>query len=134
MASSLMESRLGNLSNRKLMILAAGVLVNLWIPGVLHAEESSSTSVPFSLRAVVAEFQGALRIPNPIEILIVEENDLLVSVSHDSLDSKRFRMSFERSFLQPMNLGISGFSPITHISRRKNSRMKSPPGWCVGRN
>lgn len=84
---------------KKWLSLIAGIALSSLFAAVIRAEGIASESNLPTLEPVIAELREVLQIANPIDVLIVRQNDLLVSVTPNPEDKQRFRISFDRRFL-----------------------------------
>ncbi len=84
---------------RILMFLSAGLITGLFSGRVLRAEQVPETGSLASLTAVVFELRAALEIPHQVEVVLVERNALVVSVSRHPKNASHFVISCEKGFL-----------------------------------
>ncbi len=99
-----MVRALARVHRRHLLFLFVCLALGLPSGKNVSAEESLSITGSGLLVQAVLEFKDALEIPNDIDVLIVEKNDLLFSATRQPQNNKAFRITCERQFLDSLTV------------------------------
>ncbi len=95
---------LASIRSRNILSLVACLALGLSSSRNVFAEEAVPLAGPVSLTQIIIELKAAMEIPDDIDVLVVERNDLLISATHDPQNKQAFRISCDRQFLDALTV------------------------------